>query len=157
MTARFLISVAGVVSFATLAGALAFQFIGGLPPCTLCYWQRYAHLAVMAAAALALALPHRLTLALGGLAGLVSAGVAGFHSGVEREWWPGLSSCSAVSEDLGALDAGSLLAVDSAPAIIRCDEIAWTLAGLSMANYNVLVSLGLAALFGLAMVRLTDR
>jgi disulfide bond formation protein DsbB len=33
---------------------------------------------------------------------------------------------------------------------VRCDEIPWSLFGISMAGYNALLSAGLAGLFGLA-------
>lgn len=143
---RFLVGVAAALSFATLAGAYYFEYVIGLAPCALCWWQRYAHFGFLAVCVPLAARVQRLTLILPGGLALISAGIAAFHSGVEREWWPGLASCSAISEDLGKLDGASMIAVEAAPAIVRCDEIPWTFMNLSMANYNVLISLAMAAL-----------
>jgi disulfide bond formation protein DsbB len=144
-----LLAMAGA-AFALL-GAAFFQYVMGLAPCALCYYQRYAHGAILGAGLLALVLPWRVTAALGALAGLASAGIAFFHTGVERLWWKGLETCSTVNEDVGALSGADLLSTETAPVMVRCDEIPWTMFGLSMANYNVLLSLGIALLFVVAV------
>lgn len=145
-TTRGLIVLAMVGASGALLGAFFFQFVIGLAPCTLCYWQRYAHGAILATGALALALPGRITALVASSAAAISVGVAMFHTGVERKWWEGLQSCSTITEDLGALSATDLLSVESAPRVVPCDEIPWQMFGLSMANYNVALSLGLLAL-----------
>ncbi len=132
-------------SGALLLGALGFQFIGGLAPCELCLWQRYPHDAVVIVAAIALVVApagaRPWLLALCGLILLVGVGIAGFHVGVEHKWWAGLPSCS------GAVDMTKLSPeqmrkmIEHPPA--RCDEIAWSLFGISMAGYNFLISLAL--------------
>lgn len=145
--ARFggLIVLAG--SAALLGGALAFQYVGGLAPCELCIWQRWAHGAALAGALIALVAPGRLAslglaFAVAGL--LAGVGIAVFHAGVEQQWWQGLASCGG-----GGTSAGSaedlLQAIEAAP-IVRCDDIAWTFLGLSMAVWNALISAGIAAL-----------
>ncbi len=137
-----------VLAFAAGAGALVAALIAehgfGLRPCILCYWQRYAHIAAAALAMIVLLFPARLpriTLGASALAFLASAGIAGFHVGVEQHWWRGTASChspafdpNANIEELEQL----LLATDFVP----CDEIAWSLFGISMAGYNLLYSLG---------------
>lgn len=134
-----------------LLGALYFQYGLGLAPCALCYDQRYAHGASLAAAGLALLTNGRPRLGLisfAGLALLVGSAIAGYHVGVEQGWWPGPTACSA--PDFAKLDIEQLRAALEATPVIRCDEITWSLFGLSMAGYNFLLSLvlGLLALGG---------
>lgn len=133
-------------SAALLGGALAFQYLGGYAPCVLCHWQRYAHAAAIVFAFAALLLPRvRLPLlALAGLAEFAGMGVAGFHVGVEMHWWQGTAECgSAVG---GASSIEELRARLLAQPVVRCDEVAWSLFGVSMAGYNFLASLGLGVL-----------
>jgi disulfide bond formation protein DsbB len=150
-TAPILLAMAGAA--AALVAAAFFQYVMGLAPCALCYWQRYAHGAILGAGALALVLPGRATAALGAAAAVASAGIALFHTGVERKWWAGLPSCSTVNEDLGGLAGADLLSTETVAPFVRCDEIPWQLLGLSMANWNVALSLGLAGLFLWAAAR----
>ncbi len=134
-------------SGALLAGALAFQHLGGLHPCELCLYQRVPHAAVLllaAGAALAPAGRERLAagaLALAGAALLAGAGIAGFHVGVEQRWWEGTAGCGATAT---AATAAELRAQLLARPVVRCDEVAWSLFGISMAGYNMVASAGLA-------------
>ncbi len=133
-------------SAALLAGAFAFQYLGGLAPCTLCLWQRWPHAAAVVIGVLFLATGWRWLLGLGALAALVTAGIGGFHVGVEQGWWEGLRTCSAGS--IAGISTADLLnpAADVA-APVRCDAIAWSLFGISMAGWNALLSVGLAGLW----------
>ncbi len=151
-----------IASAAILGGAFAFQYIGGLAPCILCWWQRYAHMAVIALAACALAASgpgrahtgSRLGWALVGATGvalLASAGIAAFHVGVEQHWWAGTAECGSTLGPAGGID--QLRARLLAQPIVRCDEIAWSLFGISMAGYNFLLSLALAAFAAFACRR----
>lgn len=137
------------VSGSLLLGALAFQFIGGLKPCEMCHWQRWAHLGVLAVAGLGWATGNRALAWLAVLAMAVAAGLGLFHAGVELKWWPGITACTAPVAPGMSTEAmlDSLLA---AP-LVRCDEIPWSLFGLSMAGWNALVSAG-AALCGAALL-----
>ena len=83
--------------------------------------------------------------AAGALAGLATAGVGGYHVGVEQGWWEGPASCSA--QGVGGVNPDALFEQIMAAPIVRCDEIAWQMAGLSMAGWNMVISLGLAALW----------
>src|SRR5215472_1462100 len=137
-------------SAAILAGAFAFQYLGGLAPCILCWWQRYAHMAAIVLAALALAASGRGSTKLGwllvaatGIALLAGAGIAAFHVGVEQHWWAGTAECGSQIGGAGGIE--ELRARLLAQPIVRCDEIAWSLFGISMAGYNFLLSLALAA------------
>lgn len=145
MTRHHLILAAAGGSLALLAGAFAFQHLGGMAPCPMCLWQRWPHAAAIVIGALALALPGRALPLLGALAALVTAGIGLFHTGVERGWWQGPSTCT--SGPTGGLSPQELLDQIMAAPLVRCDEVPWELFGLSMASWNALVSLGLVLLW----------
>ena len=136
---------------ATILGAYFFQYVLGLPPCPLCLEQRIAYyvsipLAIVLGFAAAKHAPRPL-LAAGfaviALAMLYNAWLGLFHAGVEWKWWPGPQECSGPIGDLGA--GGDLLSQLQTISVVRCDEAAWRFLGLSLAGYNVLISLALAA------------
>lgn len=132
-----------------LGGAYVSQYGFGLFPCEMCWWQRYAHFAALPFALLAFALPRaRWPIALAALAILVSGLIAGFHAGVEYKWWEGFTTCTATG--LGA-GGNPLDAIMNAP-IIRCDEVQWSLLGISLAGFNFLISTA-AALIIFAKLR----
>ncbi|MGK7663494.1 MULTISPECIES: disulfide bond formation protein B [unclassified Marinovum] len=140
MTRTSLVLLAAGGSFLLLAGAFLFQALGWAP-CAMCLWQRWPHAAAVLIGALALALPGRLLPLLGALAAATTAGIAIFHSGVERKWWQGPASCTGSGEDLGSLTGGDLLPGGSeAPALVLCDSFTPFLFGLTMANWNALFS-----------------
>lgn len=132
-----------------LACAYLSQYAGGLPPCEMCWWQRYAHFAALALAVAAL-LVGRLRaglLALAALAICVSGVIGAFHAGVEYGWWQGITTC-AQPAGFGA-GGDPLAAIMNAP-LVRCDVAPWSLAGISLAGWNALYSM----LAGLALFRL---
>lgn len=137
---------------ALLGGALAFQFIGGLHPCEMCIWQRWPHVVALVLASLALFVApsvRRLPLGLAAIAVAVTAGIGVYHAGVEQKWWQGPAACTAT--DFGSGDF--LTGVLAAP-VVQCDQIAWSLAGISMAGYNAIFS-GLIA--GVALWQILKR
>lgn len=139
-------------SLALLLGAFAFQYIGGLAPCQLCLWQRWPHAAAVLIGLVALVVPGRLLPLLGALAALTTAAIAAFHTGVERGWWEGLATCTAGS--ISGLGVKELLDPNVVVApVVRCDQVAWQMLGLSMASWNMLASLGLAVLWLMAARR----
>jgi len=127
--------------------ALAAQHWGGIQPCVLCIYQRYAHGAAAAAGLLALALAarpaaSRALTGLGALAFLAGAGIAAFHVGVEQHWWQGTAGCHAPSFDAD-LNIDELREAMLGTSFVPCDRIPWELFGLSIAGYNFLFSLAL--------------
>jgi disulfide bond formation protein DsbB len=122
-----------------------------MPPCKLCYWQRYGHFAAIAAGIVALFAMARVMAVLGGLAALSSAIVGGYHTGVERGWWEGPSTCT--SGSITGLSTEELLNQIMAAPLVRCDEVPWEMFGLSMASWNMLAALGLAAIWAYAATR----
>ncbi len=134
-----------------IAGALAFQYIGGLPPCKMCYWQRYPHIIAIAIGALALALSNRALMVAGALAALTTSAIGFYHAGVEQGFWEGPTTCT--SQPIGGLTTDELFdQIMSAP-VVRCDEIPWEMLGLSMAAWNGVLSFGLFILWCLALRR----
>lgn len=137
---------AGLASALILGAAYGFQ-IAGYPPCELCWYQRYPYMGVIAVALLRLfiaGIPKRLCVTLCALLFLTTGAIGFYHWGVEFEWWAGPGSCSA-GLDLSGSPEDALAAIMAAP-LVRCDEVAWSLFGLSMAGYNMLIGFGLAAI-----------
>jgi disulfide bond formation protein DsbB len=140
-----LLILAGLGSVAMMAGALSFQYIGDMPPCKLCYWQRYPHYAAMVIALIALLIPGRFWPLLGAGAALTTAAIGIYHTGVERKLWDGPSSCS--SNNVTGLTPTELLdQIMNAP-IVRCDEAPWEMLTLSMASWNAIASFALALIW----------
>jgi disulfide bond formation protein DsbB len=142
--------IALMVPLALVAGAYGFQYIGGLIPCEMCWWRRYAHFVALGLAVLAFILPvPRLMTALAGL-GIAASGLIGaYHAGVEYGWWKGLTECTSVVK-FGDEGGDPLAAIMAAP-LIRCDVVQWKMLGISMAGYNAIVS-GVAALAVFALL-----
>ncbi|QPF85673.1 disulfide bond formation protein B [Bradyrhizobium genosp. L] len=148
-----------VIAAATLAGAWFFQLVLEILPCPLCLEQRYAYyLAVPLGAVVALAAargaprPVLLAgLALLGLAALANAGLGTYHAGVEWGFWPGPTDCTGPMVDFGK--AGSLLDQLDKVKVVRCDEVQFRFLGISLAGYNVLISLVMAAIAAWGVVK----
>ena len=151
LTYRTLILLAAGGSLALMLGAWGFQYIGEMPPCKLCYWQRYPHYAAMGLGVVALVLGGALLALLGALAALTTAGIAAYHTGVERGWWEGPSSCTA--SGASDLSTDDLFDQIMAAPLIRCDQIPWEMFGLSMASWNMLASLALSVIWVMAARR----
>lgn len=136
----------------TLALVLIAQYGFGLPPCEMCHWQRWPHIAALIFGLGALLLP-RWRVQLLGLAALsfaITGGIGVFHAGVEWKWWQGLTSCGSTST---ATSLEDLRAQIMAAPVVRCDEAAIRVLGLSMAGWNALWSAALAVFTVLAARR----
>jgi disulfide bond formation protein DsbB len=119
----------------------------------MCLWQRWPHGGAILAGLLALALPMAIWLVAGALSALTTAGIGIYHTGVERAWWEGPSSCTGDAGGLSGLTGADLLSTENAAPLVLCDEVAWAFAGLSMASWNALFSLALAAIWIVALKR----
>lgn len=136
---------------ATILGALFFEHGLGYVPCALCLEQRWPYYIAIPLTALALIGSREANIGrwpqwLMGLVGviwLVSAGLALRHMGVEWGWWEGPAGCGGGSGLAGSV--ADLSAALSAARVVPCDAPAWTFLGLSLAGYNFLISLALAA------------
>jgi len=132
-------------SLALLLGALAFQYVGGLAPCPLCILQRWPHGVAIAIGLVLLAWQRRWLALLAGLVVLGGAGVGVYHVGVESGWWPGPTTCTAPAP--GTMAPGELLDQILATPVVLCDQVAWSLLGISMAGWNAILSLGIVWLW----------
>jgi disulfide bond formation protein DsbB len=152
-----------LIAAATVAGAWFFQLVLDIRPCPLCLEQRYAYyLAIPLGALIAFAAardaPRAVLLA--GLAILAAAtlgnaGLATYHAGVEWHLWQGPTDCTGEIGNLGS--AGNLLARLDTVKVIRCDEVQWKFLGLSLAGYNVLISLLMAAIAAWGIFKMSRR
>jgi disulfide bond formation protein DsbB len=141
-----------IIGLAAILGAFFFQYVLGLPPCPLCLEQRIAYYVSIPLAALVLlgvsvGSSRKVgMLALVAIAGFMlwNAGLGVYHSGIEWRWWAGPQDCSGPLTDIGS--RGSLLQQLENVRVVRCDEAAWRFLGLSLAGYNALISLALAAI-----------
>ncbi|OUS37186.1 disulfide bond formation protein B [Rhodobacterales bacterium 56_14_T64] len=151
---RLLILAAAGGSAALLLGALGFQYIGDMPPCKLCYWQRYPHAAAVGIGVLALLIPGAILPYLGALVALTTAGIGLYHSGVELKWWEGPSTCT--SGPIANLTPEQLMEQIMGAPLVRCDEVPWEMFTLSMASWNAIASLVLVAVW-IAAAKSTNR
>src|SRR5205809_1000978 len=140
-----------LLPLALLAGAFGSQYLGGLYPCEMCWWQRYAHMIALVPAALAFTAPaesqrSRMLALLAALAIAVSGAIGVYHAGVEAKIFQGFTTCT--SNASGATTAELLKQISHAP-LIRCDQVQFRFLGISMAAWNAILSLGGAALIGL--------
>ena len=153
------------ISTSLILGAHGFERLGNMAPCLLCLDQREAHWAAIGAGIATLAFARSfsgaerfIAAALGALTllYLFSAGLAGYHAGVEWGFWPGPNACSAGgSFDLSS-GADILANLDEPTAGPACSEAAWRMMGISMAGYNTLISLALAGIAGVSCFRLAQ-
>ena len=139
-----------VIGALTICGFLFFQYVLGYPPCPLCLDQRNAfYVGVPLVALLWLGANYGASnkVMIAGFAVIAAimlwnAGLSAYHAGVEWKFWPGPADCSGPIDSLGS--ASDMLKKLQNIRIVRCDEAAWRFLGVSLAGYDVLVSLFLA-------------
>ena len=139
--------IALLLPLALLGGALFSQYVGGLHPCEMCYWQRWPHGVAIVLAALAFTAPANTSrshfLVLAAAFAIAISGIIGvYHAGVEAKVFEGMTTCTASGRGLSAADL--LKQISKAP-IVRCDEVQFRFLGISMAGWNAILSLGGAA------------
>ncbi len=144
---------AGADSAATLLAVLALQYLGGLPPCPLCVWQRWPWLGVALLGLLGWRWQPRALLGVVALVLLGGAGLGSYHLGIEQGWWALPAGCAAGAGAHSIEELKRLLA-EAPPA---CDQVRFALFGLTLAGWNVLVSLALAAYAAAAALGLGQR
>ena len=132
----------GLACCLVIATAYAFEYLANLQPCVLCLYQRIPYaIAIGLMLLVAILRKHtQLNLILFIATSVVFAigsAIAIFHIGVEQQLWQGTPGC------------GNFITTDSVEAlrkqllaqpIVRCDEVTWSLFGISMAGYNFLIS-----------------
>ena len=151
-----------LIAAATLGGAWFFQLVLEILPCPLCLEQRDAYylavpLGFVVALAAARGAPRGVIivgLAVLALAALANAGLGAYHAGVEWGFWQGPTDCTGPMLDLSK---GGLLDNLDKVKVVRCDEVQWRFLGLSLAGYNVLISLLMAAVAAWGLMRSVRR
>jgi disulfide bond formation protein DsbB len=138
--------IAILVPAGLLAGAYGSQYLGGLAPCEMCYWQRWAHFAGLAFALLSLAMLRaadrgRSFVWLAALGILASGLIGAYHAGVELGIFPGVTQCTSTAAGLGG---DALLKDIMSRPLIRCDEVQWEFLAVSMAGWNAIISISAA-------------
>lgn len=154
ISARGLCYVAASGSAALLLGAFIFQALG-YAPCAMCIWQRYPHVVAIAAGALVLlGLPFVLSALVGVVSAATTSAIGIFHTGVERGWWEGPSSCTGSGIDLSNMSASDLLpGASSGPTnLVMCDQVVWEFMTLSMASWNAIFSASFALFWAYALI-----
>ena len=134
-------------SGALLGGAYYFQYVEGLAPCDLCFWQRYPHMVAIAMGLLAVASAAWPRLAIiftmsAIIALFVTSGIGIYHTGVEQHWWQGPAECSGRIPPGLTMEQLKKYLLNAR--MVRCDEPAWTLMKISMAGWNAILSGALA-------------
>jgi disulfide bond formation protein DsbB len=146
------------LSTAAILGAWFFEYVVKLPPCPLCLEERIPYhivipLSLLMAIAAFVHAPPKL-LAVGFVAIIVAVlcnvALGTYHAGVEWHFWAGPTDCTGTLTDLKA--SGSLADQLHSFNVVRCDEAAWRFLGISLAGYNALVSLVLAAIAGFGLL-----
>lgn len=143
--------VVAAISALSLAGALAIEYIGGIAPCPLCLDQRIAYYAAVPVGLLVFAFaPYRPTwsrtlLLLLAAAFVINAGLGVYHAGVEWKWWAGPTACSGGIGTI-ARSPQDLMQSLARPQVVRCDEAALRIFGISLAGYSAAISAAMAAL-----------
>jgi disulfide bond formation protein DsbB len=130
-----------LVSAAILLAALALQFLGGLAPCPLCIWQRWPYVALVTLGLIGWRWRPRALLGIATLVLLGGAGLAAYHVGIEQGWWALPSGCIAGGSAQSVEELKRLLA-EAPPA---CDQVGFIFLGLTLAGWNLVASLALAA------------
>jgi disulfide bond formation protein DsbB len=136
--------IALILPLGLLGGALGSQYLGGLVPCEMCYWQRWPHAAAIILAGLAFTAPagsdRSRTLTLLAAAAIAVSGAVGvYHAGVELGIFEGFTTCTSTAG--GGTTADLLNSIMNTP-LVRCDQVQFSFLGVSMAGWNALLSLG---------------
>ena len=146
-----------LASVAILSAAFAFEHLGGLRPCPLCIYERYPYGVAIPLSCIAFSgwggrRTGRILVALSGIVFIAGATIAAYHVGVEQGWFEGLAACQGEASEATTVEElkARLLAEESVP----CNVVPWSLFGISLAGYDTLSFLALAAFCLYATTRL---
>ena len=148
-------------SVATLGGAYIFEYGFGYMPCHLCLQERVPYMLTIIASLGTIFITRNnkapdltpvILMAVCALLLAFDAGLSAYHAGVEYKWWPGPETCTSASLVVPSLDALTTQ-LNTGTHIPRCDSAAWTLFGISLAGYNMLIAATLSFLSGLYVMR----
>ena len=136
----------GAISFSMILFALISEYVFGFAPCSLCLIQRYPHILVAVTSVwLIFFRTHNVFLyPVNTLVMALSIILASYHVGVEQSIFQGPQSCSSSNLSLvSEKSAEALLKEILNTSVIRCNEVTWSFMGLSMATWNLILSIAL--------------
>ena len=128
-----------VLLFSSIAilGALTAEYIFDILPCKMCLYQRYLYYFIIIISLIFLfskTIPLKLYFWISSFSFAIGLIFSLWHVGIEQKILPGLSGCSSIvniSQSLTTLKEQILN-----QNIITCDEITWSIMGLSVATIN---------------------
>ncbi|MBN2752208.1 MAG: disulfide bond formation protein B [Rhodospirillaceae bacterium] len=137
-----------LTSLAVLGTALVLEHGFGVEPCILCTYQRIPYAVTTGLGLFGIAMPlppsrRRSVVLISALIFALGAGLAGYHLGVEQAWWAGTEGCTGETASISLADMHSAL---STKPVVRCDDVPWTIFGLSLTALNLIGSIGLTLL-----------
>ena len=150
---RKAIYLAVFLSASLLIAVFALQYIGRLAACSLCLTQRWPHgialgLGLVAMLPIIHAPARRFLLIMISIAFATTAGIGAYHAGIEYGWFIGPTTCS------GNIDGNTIDELKRqllAQPVMRCDEVTWSLLGISLAGYNFFISSALTIICGISL------
>jgi disulfide bond formation protein DsbB len=146
LTTKWFAGMVLAASVAVLGAALLSQYWGGLDPCELCLLERWPWWIAIAIAATSWLIGDRLALPIPAIllaiVFLTGTGIAFYHVGVEQHWFAGPTACTASGAAASSVDALRAQLLGTQP--VMCDQVQWSLLGISLAGWNLLASLAMA-------------
>jgi len=142
------------IGFLAIIGALLFEHLAGLTPCELCLEQRQPYywglpiLFVIVFLWRSVPPLGRNVMVIGVISMLLwGAFLGSYHAGIEWGFWPGPTACSGGGAPI------SIESIQKMETVTQCDFPQFVFMGLSLAGYNVLVSIVMVVLLVVAMIR----
>ena len=154
MRGYFVIVLLAVVS--VLITVFAAQYGLGLEPCVLCEYQRIPYWTAVGIAVVALTVPTAAAPRVANLLGvlfLCGAVLAFYHFGVEQHWWVAATSCAKGRGAGVPMSFEAFSATPLKPLVKSCEDLDWTILGLSITVYNTATQLALALISFVAAAR----
>ena len=136
----------GAISVGMILFALISEHVFGFAACSLCLIQRYPHVLVAVTSVwLIFFRTHNVFLyPVNTLVMALSIILASYHVGVEQSIFQGPQSCSSSNLSLVSdKSAEALLKEILNTSVVRCNEVKWSFMGLSMATWNLILSIAL--------------
>ena len=136
----------GAISLSMILFVLISEYVFGFAPCSLCLIQRYPHMLVAITSVwLIFFRTHNFFLyPVNTLVMALSIILASYHVGVEQSIFQGPQSCSSSNLSLVSENsAETLLKEILNTSVVRCNEVIWSFMGLSMATWNLILSMAL--------------
>ncbi len=149
ISSRSFLSFLILFSVGVLGLAYILEHYYGFQPCQMCLYEQKIFMVTGALSLLSLLLlPVRWQYYAVIVLGFVFLGgtlIAGYHVAIQQHWVDLPAFCS--SQDFSAFDSVEALKEQMLKTpLVRCDQITWSLFGLSLAAYNIIICLILALL-----------